>query len=448
MQFLVLCVAVLSLGQLMPTPELPFFITPSGTYIDSVSVFFAVPAPYQSDVVLLGFNTTNVNIMNPAESPTKVDLSITGVTTGTMRIFLRAQRAGFDPSSAVSQDFIIVQDLNLFPPQVSLSQGAGATTITVTPGGTSFFIESRYELDTGTPVTYSSPVYSGPIVVTTLGPRTISVADTKIFRNGSQNISSTVTRAFVVSQAVPPIITPADGLYFTNNLLASVSCGAVECSLFYTIDGSAPVVVFSGLVPSPGSPATLSYTSAVTFSPGIRKLSAVAVNGGSASPAVFSNFQVTGLLAPPSFSPASGSLLSGSSAVSIASRDAANIWYMIQPLSGARPPPAVFPGPEWALLLQPNVSLASSSTLFVALDKLYFVPVVNISSAVYSVPAQSGTAVVVGAGFNFLWLLVLLALVPVAGVLVAAVLYRQKRKREAIENSIFRDHGFEFAPGD
>jgi hypothetical protein len=431
---------------LTPTPETPVFITPPGNYTDYAHIQVYVPAPYDNDDIYYGLYTANPALMTRLV-PRYYDLLPPASTlTQNLLFSIYAQRPGFGPSAVVSGNFTLLLNLNVPPPTVSIVQSGGATTVTMTQGDPTIFTTTRYELDTGLTAGYSSPAYTDPIVITTPGPHTLSVVDTKEFSRVS-NISSVVTRTFTVAQTAPPIITPSDGLYLSNSLLASVACGNAGCSLFYTLDGSDPVVVFSNAAASPSNTATVPYTAGIQLAPGIRKLGAVATFGGFASAVVSSNFQITGLLAPPSFSPPSGTQLASPASVTIASRDGANIWIVVRPRDDTRPAPATLPSAEWTLLLQPNLTLAADSTVYVALDKLNYVPAVNVSSAAYTLAVQPGV-LVVGPGFNLLWLLMLLAILPAIGLVVAAYLYEAKQRREALENSIFREHGFEFAPQD
>jgi hypothetical protein len=433
---------VFSVAVAQVTPA-PLITTPSGTYTDFVSVQFSSGTSGET-FFCEEFGNTDRALFQRCTSPlilqTGSDALLSNVT---LQLF--AQRPGFSPSPIVSRTFSIFQDLNVLPPVISVTLGAGTANVTL--NSVRLFESTLYLLDDASNLTIANQRYSDPIIVTTPGPHTIRALTIKRFaKSGLSNSSAEVSRTFLVSQTAPPIVTPPDGVYATGVLQVQMQCSLPGCSLFYTIDGSIPVIKFSGIVAAPGNNATLPF-SALTLLPGPRVVHGMAAYQGYASAPVRSLFDVVGLLPPPVLSPPSGTTLTvAPAAVSVTARNDSNVWIMIRPIPEPnRTVSTAFPSPEWTLLLNQTLILRGNSSVYVILDKLYYRPVVNItradyfvtSSAIQPTPTSPST-------FDALYLLFLLAAIPITASAYYLYKRKQQQRKEEIENAVFEKHGFNF----
>jgi hypothetical protein len=451
---LMLFVLFLCLGTAVsPSPQPPTIVTPAGTYTDVVSVSVSVGVP--TDVLYYSTNPiAPLSFYNvfPASAPIKITVyyeffatSGTILNPGNATLFVFSLRSGYGPSAVVNRTFTIFQNMTIASPVISVVNGAGTATISIAKIDPSDLVQTRYLLDDSSPFSYTTQQVTGDILITTPGTHTIRAVNTKMFPSTLTNMTAVVSTTFVVSQTAPPTVSPADGTYY-NSVQPTITCGVQGCTLFYTLDGSIPVITFSGTVASAGNAATHLYSTSITLAPGSRMLNVKAAFQGYASANVLTMYEVVQVLSPPILTPPNGTLQLAQASVSIVSREAANIWYIIRPRPDPNAAPSVFPNAEWILLLVPNITLTSNSTVYVVVDKLYSKAVVNVTISTYNVIAPAIVYIPPDAPFNYTVLLAILAIIPIAVLIGLAYWYKKNRQREAIENAVFQKHDFDFSP--
>ncbi len=423
------------------TPPPTILTDTSVVFTDQIIIYFSKSDPQDIVYFFLSENSEYQPIITAPVSPLVVQSPYPTIL-GSYFLILAAQRPGFERSDRVIRNVTIFQNFTVDTPIVSIVLGAGTANISVALP-INLQLQTRFLLDDNSTMSISAPLYTRPVIVTTPGAHTIRLAQFKNFAFASF-MSEILTYNFVVSQTPSPTISPSDGVYATGILQVEIQCTIPGCALFYTTDGTLPVLRFSGPVASPGNNSTLAFSSLTLF-PGPRIVYAVSVYQGFVSSPVRSMFDVVGLLTPPQLNPPNGTILSLVPAViSISARNEANIWIIVRPFPDSAAPPLAFPSSEWTLLLSANVSLRVNASIFIVVDKLYFRPLVNITRAQYFFSPSAVVVAAVPGQFDNMLLLLLLLFIPIVVFGYVWMKRRQNLKKEAIENAIFSKHGYKF----
>jgi uncharacterized protein (TIGR03382 family) len=201
----------------------------------------------------------------------------------------RAFRAGWLESERLDASFRVTgaASVPVFTPAPGLFTTAQAVTISSATAGATV----RYTLD-GSPVTGSSPVVTGPLV---LDLDSTTVVRARASRADWED-STEVTGTFRITGVVPaPTLSPEPGLFQTAQTitLASAVPGA---EIHYTLDGSAP----TAQSPFYTAPIPVGLDSRVTLRARAFR------TDWTPSPEVGGSFVVTGTVATPSFDLPSG----------------------------------------------------------------------------------------------------------------------------------------------
>ena len=438
--FVLLGLVSISNGQ-PPTPEQPIILTPVNTYEDAVPFVAYMESPYAGEPIHVSQEAGAPFFVAETVFPKYYTLP-TGQFSGPLTGYAYFQRQGFGPSATVSRTFQVVLRLDVQVPTIGVTydDGAAVITMTSTTPGLAVLTKTRYRIDDATPIDSSTTEYFGPITLTNPGTYVITAHDDKIIRSDAQNKSATISRTVVVAGASVPTIVPDSGQYAatSNRFESSITCVPNGCEIFYTTDNSEPV---------PDQAGTIAYTGTIVMDPGIRRIKAISRSSASISARVSRDYSVTGRLDAPVFVPPSGSVLDINNAqVEIQSAQTANAWYIIRGKSNTDPLPPFNKESGLYTLLQVDqtIALSEASTVHVTLDLLYYTRSVNVSSALYEL-GTPGAVVTTDPGFNPLWLLWLVLLIPLVGCAIAYYCYRRRRARDKTELAVFDQLGFDFA---
>lgn len=196
----------------------PVFNPAPGTYIGSVTV--AITDSTSGAVIhytLDGSTPTAASLVYSAP--------ITISTTLTLKAFATA--SGFMDSLVNSGTYTIQAPPPTFTPAAGTYNPPVSATLSDSVSGASI----RYTLDGSTP-TAASPLYAGPISLTTTTTiKAIAIA-------GGMN-NSTVASALYTMQAATPTFTPSPGAYGSNQSV-SIADTTSGVTIRYTVDGSTP----------------------------------------------------------------------------------------------------------------------------------------------------------------------------------------------------------------
>jgi hypothetical protein len=300
-----------------PGAAAPIFTPAPGTYSSAQSVSIS-----DTTAGAVIYYTTDGSA--PTTSSAEYSGSITVSSTETVKAIAAA--SGFSNSVVATAAYTINLGQAATP---TFSPAAGTYTLaqsvtisSVTPSSTIY-----YTTNGATPTT-SSPVFSGPITVSTTETlKAIAVG------NGFSD-SAVATAAYTVnaSQAATPTFSPAAGTY-TSTQSVAISSTTPSSTIHYTTDGSMPTTsspVFSG-------PITVAST---------ETLKAIAVGNGSSNSAVATAAFTINLAqaAAPAFSPAAGAYTSAQTVTISSSTPSATIYYTT---NGSTPSAssAVYSGP-------------------------------------------------------------------------------------------------------
>ena len=278
----------------------PSFTPASGSYNSAQTVTISSPLP--SAVI---HYTTNGS--TPTGSSPTYTGPITVSTTETIQAI--AVAAGY-PNSAVASASYTITLSAAATPSFSPAGGTYSTKQSVTITSVTAGSVIHYTTDGSMPTT-SSPVYSGPISVST----TQTVNAIAVAAGYSTSSVGSASYTITLSAAATPSFSPAGGTYTTNQsvTIASATAGSV---IHYTTDGSAPTAnspVYSG-------PISVSTTQTVT---------AIAVAAGYSNSALGSASYtiVAPTAAMPGFSPAGGTYSSSQSVTITTATRSATIYY-------------------------------------------------------------------------------------------------------------------------
>jgi hypothetical protein len=217
-----------------------------------------------------------------------------------------AAAAGYTTSgiSTASYTIQIAVAAPVFSPAPGRYQGAQTVSISSsTPGAVIHYTTN------GTAATASSPVYSGPITVST--SQTLNAI---AISNGVSSANTSGTYSISLATAATPLISPGGGKYTTIQQV-TISSSSPNSVIYYTTDGSRPTTnspVYSG---------TITVAASET-------IKAMAGGTGYATSGVASaNYTINLPLLAPTFSPAGGTFTSAQTVTIVSSVPAATIYY-------------------------------------------------------------------------------------------------------------------------
>ncbi len=139
----------------------------------------------------------------------------------------KAFRTGFADSPTGSADFNLV----VAPPIVTPMSSTNIDSVTVTISSATANAALRYTTDGSAPTT-SSPLYSGPLTLSTNALLTV------VGFLGQMTSSTTVSNTYAI-QVDTPSMSPSSG-YFPNGSTVTFSVNNPRAAIYYTTDGSDP----------------------------------------------------------------------------------------------------------------------------------------------------------------------------------------------------------------
>jgi hypothetical protein len=179
--------------------------------------------------------------------------SYTNVPNGPVTFTVEARDNAGNTSTATRNVTVFAPDTT--PPVVSVDPAGG----TYGPGKTISLSANEaatiYVTTDGTTPTTSSPVYSGPIALTSMTLKYFA-------RDTAGNASTVATQTYVLDNAAPILtVTPAAGAYASGQLVTMTS--SESGSIFYTTDGSTPATAVTGSTKAYSSPFALTANTTV-----------------------------------------------------------------------------------------------------------------------------------------------------------------------------------------
>ena len=277
----------------------PIFAPPAGSYTTTQIVAISSATPSAKI-----YYTTNGTA--PTTSSTLYSGPITVSSSETIKAL--ATSTGFSDSSVATAVYTITPQvvLPIFTPGAGTYSSAQSVSIsTSTPGATIHYTTN------GTTPTTASPVYVGPITVST-SETLLALAVATGFSNSA---IASATYTINLSQAALPVFSPAAGTY-TSAQTVTLSTTTPSATIHYTTNGTAPTtssVVYGG-------PITVSSTETVK---------ALAVASGFSNSAIASATYTINLpqAALPAFSPAAGTYTSAQTVILSTTTPSATIYY-------------------------------------------------------------------------------------------------------------------------
>jgi uncharacterized repeat protein (TIGR03803 family) len=191
--------------------------------------------------------------------------------------------------------------LPVFSPDSGVYASAQTVTITDTTANATIY----YTTDGSAPTT-SSPVYSGPITVST----TETIQAIAVYTRLANSPVAWATYT-IQPTAATPVISPAGGSYSTTQVV-TITDATIGALIYYSTNGGAPATLYTG---------PISVTSSET-------ITAMAVATGYSDSAIASaTFTIGGTAAKPVFSPVAGTYTSAQSVTITDATSGATIYY-------------------------------------------------------------------------------------------------------------------------
>ncbi len=288
---------------LPPQAATPSFSLPAGTYTSFQTVVISDTTPGAVIYYTVDGSTPTAS-SNVYRGPI-------AVVNAYMSLQAIATASGYSPSNVAG----VAYTLNLpyaSAPTFSVASGTYNTPQTVTISDSTPEATVYYQINTGYPTT-SSPVYSGPITVSSTEVIWAMATAPNYFESSYTSVTYEINP--LAPQTAIPTFSVTSGTYTTSQTV-TISDTTAGASIYYTTDGSTPSV------------SSTWYTGPIIVSSS-ETLQAIAVASGSTKSAVASASYVITLsaAATPTFSLASGAY-TGSQTVTIsdATRDA-TIYY-------------------------------------------------------------------------------------------------------------------------
>jgi len=178
--------------------------------------------------------------------------------------------------------------------------------ITATNGAT-----IRYTTDGSTPSS-TSTVYTGPVVISTVGTHTIKALAAKTDMVDSSTTSQTFT---VLEQIAAPTISPTSSTAYATSVSVTLATTSTGATIYYTLDGTDPATSSSTRSTFTAPHFTITTIGATTVKAWAMK------NGATASTVTSATYTVQSKVATPTFTPDGGSA-TGSLRITISSTTA------------------------------------------------------------------------------------------------------------------------------
>jgi kumamolisin len=334
----------------------PTFSPKPGSYSGPQSVTISDAAPG-----LTIYYTTNGS--TPTTSSAVYTAPITTSTNTTLEAI--ASGNGYVASSVSSGVYqIATAAIPTFSPSPGSYSGPQSVSISDSSPGVTIY----YTTDGSTPTT-SSPIYTGPITIST------STTLHGIASGNGYPTSSVGGGVYTITTAVPSF-SPGSGTYNTPQTV-TMSDATPGVTIYYTTNGSTPTT------------SSTKYTGPITISTNTTLEAIAAGNGYGASSEVFGVYQITALT--PSFSPGSGTYNTPQTVTMSDATPGVTIYYTT---NGSTPTTSstVYTGP---ITISTNTTLeaiaagngyGASSEVFGVYQVTALTPTFSLSSGTYNTP--------------------------------------------------------------
>jgi len=263
----------------------PTFNLPAGTYPDPITVRLSVPSVPDASIHYTTDGT------EPTTASTFYDDAI-GIPVGhqqAMTIRAIAWKVGWQTSSISQRTYNVTG--TVAAPVFNPGGGsyAAAQNVIITTGTAGATI--RYTLDGTEPSLVNGFDYTGPVNIATS-----STLRARAYLTNWRESAITTADYTIFGIVAAPVFTPGAGTY-TSPVNVYISVNPPDASIYYTTDGSAPSEV-NGTLYVAGTPINISANTL---------LRAIAVKAGWNSSAIVSaQYNITGQVAMPVFSPGAG----------------------------------------------------------------------------------------------------------------------------------------------
>jgi hypothetical protein len=302
-------------------PQPPKALPTGGIFPDTLQVTLSVAAAGAS-----------IRFTVDGSEPTAASPLYTGVLTLRASTVVKAVAVvpGLGLSQSVSHQYVLVADSSLPAPVATPPSSSFQDSLRITLAAAATGSILRYTLDGTDPTANSGVIYSGPIL---LAAKDTTLVKAVAVKDGKVSPVSLNLYVRVGPLNVPVAKPPSDE--FKDSLKVSLVSADPQTVIYYTLDGSVPLVTSGALY---SSPILLSATSVVK---------AIAVKGGLSSPVTVERYLLASDSLPlePTASP-EGVSFKDSLAVNLNALAGSKIYYTTD---GSEPGPTSiqYAGPFW-----------------------------------------------------------------------------------------------------